>query len=154
MVNLKNVTIDTLQEFNKLSVQLSQNKFVSSSAISLEEAYIHNSGDLIKALVKAIYLDREMIGHVLILYTSKGKDSYYDLRRFMIDMRYQGLGYGKSAFELVMNYIKTTPLGEANKVILEYMPTNHVASHIYHTYGFVDTDQYNQFGEVKAELRL
>ena len=154
MIHLENVTMDTLREFAALSVHDFQNKFVSASTISLGEAYIHNLGEVCKAQIKAIYNDNDMIGHALIQYTPNGDESFYDFHRFMIDKRYQGQGYGKKAFTVVMDYIKTMPFGEASKVILEYMPGNDVASHIYHAYGFVDTDEYNKYGEVKTKLSL
>lgn len=40
-------------------------------------------------------------------------------------------------------------MGNASKVIIEYMPENVVASHIYHSYGFRDTNEFNRFGKLK-----
>jgi diamine N-acetyltransferase len=154
MVQLENITWDMFQDFKELAVHESQNKYVASSVISLAEAYVHNSNQMCKAVVKAIYKDTDLIGYALIQYTPNGGDSFYDFHRFMIDQSYQGKGFGKIAFYAVMDYIKTMPMGNASKVIIEFMPENEAASHIYHSYGFIDTNEFNRFGEIKAELRL
>lgn len=152
MIHLENVTWDVFHKFKELLVNENQNKYVASSVISLAKAYIHNSMQICKAEVKAIFNDDDLIGYAEIQYIPKCNDSYYDFHRFMIDKKYQGRGFGKTAFATVMNYIKTMPMGDATKVIIEYMPENVVASQIYHTYGFNDTNEFNKLGEIKAEL--
>lgn len=154
MIRLENVTWEMFSAFKELAVNENQNKYVSSSLVSLSEAYVLNLNQICKAEVKAIFNEDCLIGHAFIHYYLKGENSFYNLQRFMLDKKYQGKGYGKNAFDVVLDYIKTLPMGKASKVVLEYMPDNAVASHIYHSYGFVDTDEINQQGEVKAELML
>ncbi len=154
MIHLENVTWDIYKDFLELSVNENQKKFVASSVISLAEAYINNTNQICQSNVKAIFDDTELIGYALIQYTSNAEDSFYDFHRFMIDKKYQRKGYGKSAFHAVMDYLKSMPMGLAAKVIIEYMQENEVASHIYHSYGFEDTNEFNRFGEIKAELFL
>ena len=154
MIRLENITWDMFKDFKELSVNENQNKYVASSVISLAEAYIHNSNQMCKAIVKVIYNDQDMIGYALINYIPNNDGGFYDFHRFMIDKRYQGKGFGKIVFCTVMDYIKTMPMGNASKVIIEFMPENAVASHIYHAYGFNDTNEFNKFGEIKAELIL
>ncbi len=154
MIHLEDVTMDIFQEFIALSVNETQTKYVASSLISLAQAYVQNSSQTARVEVKAIYHNDDLIGYTEVKYVLKDNSAYYDLHRFMIDKAYQGYGYGNKAFQVVMDYIKTMPLGNATKVILEYMPENVAASHIYHSYGFIDTDQMNKFGEIKAEFML
>jgi Acetyltransferases len=154
MIHLEKVTWENYNEYKNLSVKEEQNKYVASSMISLAEAYIHCSNQSCKVEIKAIYNDNDLIGYAEILYKSEGNENYYDFHRFMIDKKYQGLGIGKVAFKTVMDYIKTMPLGIASKVIIEYMPENAVAGKIYHTYGFVDTNEFNHYGEIKAVLMI
>ncbi len=154
MIKLQQITWDMFGEFKNLEVDESQRQYVTTSLFSLAEAYMNVSNKISDAIINVIYDDKAMIGYVLIYYKKDGENSYYDLHRYMIDQHFQGKGYGKKSFQVIMEYIKTLPLGIAKKVILEYMPKNEVAKYIYHSYGFQDTEEYNRFGEVKTEYYL
>ena len=42
----------------------------------------------------------------------------YDIWHMMIDASKQGRGYGREALRLVLEYIKTKPFGDSNRVTL------------------------------------
>ena len=51
----------------------------------------------------------------------------------------QGRGYGSEALRLVLEYIKTKPFGDSNRVTLTCNKDNQVALELYHKAGFVET---------------
>ena len=57
----------------------------------------------------------------------------------MIDEKYQNNGYGTSALELCIDYIKSKPFGKSNDIILTCNMENSHAIHIYKKLGFKDT---------------
>lgn len=60
-----------------------------------------------------------------------------DLWRFMIDSRYQGLGFGARAFELVLAELESWD--GARNIWLSCSPGTGSAYDFYRRYGFVDT---------------
>ena len=77
----------------------------------------------------------------------------YNFFRFMIDIKHQGKGYGRQAFEKVLEYLKTQPQGAADAISISYLPENDVARKIYVGFGFVETGDIVD-GEVVARLAL
>ena len=65
----------------------------------------------------------------------------YDLRRLMIDAKFQGRGYGKEALNLALEFIRTFPCGKAEFCWLSYEPENKAARNLYRTFGFVETGE-------------
>ncbi|MBQ9764797.1 MAG: GNAT family N-acetyltransferase [Lachnospiraceae bacterium] len=61
----------------------------------------------------------------------------YMLRRFMIDVRFQGQGYGKKALALVMEEMRKQY--NCEEIYLSVVPSNEKAIHIYEKAGFVST---------------
>lgn len=77
----------------------------------------------------------------------------YDLRRLMIDIKYQGRGYGKEALNLALEFIHTFPCGKAEYCWLSYEPENKVARDLYRSFGFVETGE-KDGEELIAVLKL
>ena len=69
---------------------------------------------------------------------SKGN---YLLFRFMIDQRFQGLGYFKPTMDAVIDFVSTEPAGKATSLWLSYEPENKHARFCYLHYGFKETGQ-------------
>lgn len=150
MIRLSQISWDNFKECINLSVQKDQERYVASNLYSFAESYMNVTYGVCEAQPLAIYHDDTMIGFTLLYYKKQKEGNYYEIRRFMIDQKYQGKGYGKKAFHTIMEYIRTLPMGPATRAVLDYMPSNDTASHIYHSYGFQDTDEYNQDGEVRT----
>ncbi|MEQ6353998.1 GNAT family N-acetyltransferase [Lysinibacillus sp. M3] len=106
------------------------------------------NADGIPATPIAIYADGVAVGFLMYIYTLDhesfenevfyGKKSYF-IWHIMIDMSYQGKGYGKLAFEKMLMDIETMPNGEAEYVTLFYRTSNVIAKTLYASFGFVDT---------------
>ena len=57
------------------------------------------------------------------------------------DASKQERGYGSEALRLVLEYIKTKPFGDSNRVTLTCNKDNQVALKVYHKAGFVETGE-------------
>ncbi len=63
------------------------------------------------------------------------------LFRFMIDKRFQGLGYFKPTMDAVIDFVRTEPAGKATSLWLSYEPENNQARSCYLHYGFKETGE-------------
>ena len=101
-VSLKEITADTVRAICDLSVLEEQKQFVAPNAVSIAQAYFSEY-----AWFRAIYADDTSVGF-LMLYDNAEKPEYF-LWRFMIDARYQRMGLGRRALELLIEYVRTRP---------------------------------------------
>ena len=126
---LKDVTIENYFGVLNLEVHPNQRNFIASNSISLAEAYVYDkNGDFIAPL--AVYDKEVLVGFVMIAYDQKigiSKGNYL-LFRFMIDKRFQGLGYFKPTMDAVIDLVRTEPAGKARSLWLSYEPENNQAA--------------------------
>ncbi len=101
-VSLREISGETVRSICNLSVHEAQKGFVAPNAISMSEAYFEK-----KAWFRAIYANDTPVGFVM-LWDDPEKPEYY-LWRFMIDGRYQSMGFGYRAMELFIEHVKTRP---------------------------------------------
>lgn len=141
-IELRDITKRNYFDVLNLEVQLNQRNFIASNSISLAEAYVYDkNGDFIAPL--AVYDKEVLVGFVMIAYDQKigiSKGNYL-LFRFMIDQRFQGLGYFKPIMYAVIDFVRTEPAGKATSLWLSYEPENKHARSCYLHYGFKETGQ-------------
>ena len=131
MISLKPITKENLDEVLSLSVSEGQERFVSSIAESLAQAYVYKE----TAYPFAVYADCEPVGFIMMgYYELKG---YYTLWKFMIDRRYQNCGYGRKALELGILFIKDH--FHVEELYTGVTPGNTVAKRLYESVGFKET---------------
>ena len=159
-IHLEKVTYDNIVKVHKLRVTKEQRNFVASNDWSIMEAYLTLDMGR-KVYPFAIYNGKKVIGFVMIGYDLYDDDdpefvkNNYCIWRFMIDKRYQGNGYGKEAFKLALDFIKTFPCGKAEACFLSYEPENIVAKNLYKSFGFVEMPEFYEEGdEMPAILKL
>lgn len=141
-VTLREITGETLRQIVALKVTSDQDRFVAPNAVSIAEAYFEP-----KAWFRAIYADETPVGFVM-LYEDPAKPEYY-LWRYMIDARYQGLGYGRHALQKVIEHVRTRP--RATELLLSYVPDKHGPEKFYSKLGFVNTGKIH---DDELEMRL
>ena len=160
-IHLEKITWDNYDKIINLHVNKEQRDYVATNMWSLVHAYVALSGGEITPYPFGIYLGKKPIGFVMIGYNGyeEGdpeflKDTYF-IWRFMIDRRYQGKGYGRQAFQLALDFVKTFPCGKSDLCWLSYEPENEAVKKLYASFGFVEVPEYYKEGEeMPAILKL
>jgi diamine N-acetyltransferase len=83
----------------------------------------------------AIYNDETMVGFIMYKLDYNKRELY--LCRFMIDIQYQGKGYGKESLDLLKSIGGNT--SGIDKIELSTKPDNHHGIKVYEKAGFKDT---------------
>ncbi len=142
-VSLREITKDTLRSILKLSVSPQQQGFVASNAVSVAQAYF----DREKAWFRAVYADDTPVGFVML--SDDPEKPEYCLWRFMIDQRYQRLGFGRQAIGLLIDHVRTRP--GATHLLTSCVPGDGTPIPFYERLGFVQTGEKD---EEELVLRL
>lgn len=147
MINLKVINEDNFLDAFQLKLADGQEKYVSNPIRSLAQAYVYRK----QCQPFGIYDGDEMVGYVMVICDYDIPE--YDIWHMMIDASRQGRGYGSEALRLVLEYIKTKPFGDSNRVTLTCNKDNQVALELYHKAGFVETGEEDD-EEIELSQRL
>lgn len=129
-VSLREITTGNLREVCRLAVAPHQSHLVAGNAFSIAEASFHAT-----AWYRAIYADETPVGFAM-LNQDVAKPEYY-LWRFMLDARYQRMGFGRQAMALLVDHVRRQP--EATELLLSYVPGDHEPAPFYASLGFCET---------------
>ena len=131
MLELRKITSANLEAVLNLQIFEYQDKFVSSTAQALAQAYVYHE----TAFPFAIYADDTLVGFIMFgYYTSR---SQYTLWKFLIDRQYQKKGYGKEALMCGIAYLREK--FNVREVYTGVLLGNDIAKHLYTSVGFVET---------------
>lgn len=87
----------------------------------------------------------------LLAYEKEPEPGHYDILTMMIGKQYQGMGLGKTAFTLLLQYLQALP--DCQRITLNFVPGNQRAEAFYRSFGFVPTGQH--YGdEIVMELLI
>lgn len=160
-IRLEKITWDNYDKICRLRVTKQQDHYVARNDRSLIHAYLALSQGEIRAFPFGIYLGKKPVGFVMVGYNGyeDGEPEFmkntYFIWRLMIDRRYQGNGYGRQAFALAMDFVRTLPCGPSELCWLSYEPENEVAKKLYASFGFVEVPEgYKEGEEMPAILKL
>ena len=143
-ITLREINGKTVRAVCNLKVTAEQNRFVAPVADSIAQAYFEP-----KAWFRAIYADETPVGFVM-LHDDQEMHLYY-LWRFMIDTRYQKMGIGKQAIQLLVAEVRTRP--KAAELLVSYVPDEDGPGPFYNKLGFKPTGEMEGIEEV-ARLDL
>ena len=138
MVELKEITEENFIDAFNLKLAPGQEEFVSHPIRSLAQAYVYRN----QCRPFGIYAEGKMVGYVMVIYDYDIPE--YDIWHMMIDKDCQGHGYGKEALDRVLEFIKTKPFGNSERVVLTCNKNNPVARKMYEDKGFVATGNENE----------
>jgi len=130
VVSLREINAETVRSICRLEVSEEQKHFVAPNAVSIAQAYFEP-----KAWFRAIYADETPVGFVM-LYNDPEEANYF-LWRYMIDTRYQKLGFGERAMDLLIEYVRSRP--GARELKLSCHPGEDGPEPFYRKYGFTLT---------------
>ena len=133
MITLRPITEDNFLDAFRLKLAPGQEKFVSNPIRSLAQAYVYRD----RCRPFGICADGKMVGYVMVIYDYDIPE--YDIWHMMVDESMQGRGYGTAALDLVIDYIRTKPFGDSNRVALTCNIDNSVAIKLYERRGFEPT---------------
>lgn len=147
MVNLRKITEENFIDAFNLKLGEGQEHYVSHPIRSLAQAYIYRE----QCQPFGIYDGDMMVGYVMVIYDYDIPE--YDIWHMMIDVSKQGKGYGRSAIEQVITYIKTKPFGSSDRVTLTCNKDNPIATKLYQDMGFAPTGVEDE-DEIELSMRL
>ena len=128
MITLKEITEDNFNECLDLEVEDSQKNFVAPNTYSLAQAWLYPE----TARPFVIYNGDVMVGFLMLAIDCSKKTC--GIWRFMIDKKYQRMGYGKAAMQNVINYVKEKY--KPNEINLSFVQGNEAAENLYKGVGF------------------
>ena len=130
MVELRAITEENFIDAFNLKLAPGQEAYVSHPIRSLAQAYVYRN----QCQPFGIYEEGKMIGYAMVIYDYDIPE--YDIWHMMIDESMQGRGYGSAALDRVIDYIKTKPFGDSDRVALTCNKDNPVARKLYEKKGF------------------
>ena len=133
MTELKPITEDNFLDAFNLTLAPGQEAFVSHPIRSLAQAYVYRD----QCQPFGIYAAGKMVGYVMVIYDYDVPE--YDIWHMMIDRAEQGRGCGGDALDRVIEYIRTKPFGDSDRVALTCSRDNPVARRLYESRGFAPT---------------
>lgn len=151
-ISLRPITDDNREAVSALRVTEVQSNYVGGVAESLAEA-----AETPQAMpwYRAIYEGSTPVGFVMISDNIPPGDPEllgpYYLWRLLIDVRYQGRGYGRAALALVVEYLKTRP--GADELLTSVVPGDATPLGFYLRNGFTQTGE-DFDGEEVLRLKL
>ncbi len=103
-VSLREITAETVVQICKLSDTLTpaHRKMVAPNGQSIAQAHFEP-----KAWFRAIYAAETPVGFLMLHDDAEAQE--YFLWRFMLAAPYQGLGFGRQAIALLLDYVRTRP---------------------------------------------
>ena len=133
MVELRKITEDNFIDAFNLKLSPGQERFVSHPIRSLAQAYVYRD----QCQPFGIYTEDRMVGYVMVIYDYDIPE--YDVWHMMIDKSVQGRGYGSEAMDRVLDYIRTKPFGDSDRVALTCNRDNAAAKRLHEGKGFSAT---------------
>jgi diamine N-acetyltransferase len=134
-VTLQPITRKNFYAVIRLKVKPEHRPSIAPNSQSIAEAHYNDN-----VYFKAIYADEDLVGFIMLADPAMFGDlTRYYLWRLMVDQKFQGLGYGKLALDLLCKYVRTRP--NADYLYSGYHPGENGPEKFYHRYGFEIIDE-------------
>ncbi|KAF9566396.1 hypothetical protein EC968_003770 [Mortierella alpina] len=153
-VTLREINKENWRAITDLKVSEIQTEFLSTNLKSLCES--HYSED---AWVRGIYADETPVGFLMLSLWEP--DEWYCVWRFMIDEKFQGLGFGRKAILLAIAHVKEAfpkaklmRLYTAGPEGLKGVEANYSPYKFYAALGFKNEGEYDEYGKIDMTLDI
>lgn len=101
-ITLREITRENFWDICNLKVAIHQEEYVAANVVSIAEAYFSKT-----AWLRGIYVGDTPVGFIML--SKDTVNQKYTLWRFMIDERYQRKGYGRKAFQKLIDEVRVFP---------------------------------------------
>ena len=150
MINFRKITEENFDVIMKMKRPDGEG-YVASNAYSLAQAWLYRDANDVYPF--AIYNDDEAVG--MISAGSTGavllEERYLVIWRIMFPEEHQNKGYGTQAIEKIVQMAKKS--GKYDYMIIDYVPENTIAGHVYEKVGFKPTGEISN-GEIVMRLNF
>lgn len=147
MINFRKITEDNFAAIIQMK-RPDGEKFVASNAYSLAQAWLYReAGDVYPF---AIYHGETPVGFMML--DEDAEERCLVIWRIMFPQEHQGKGYGTQAIGQIIRLAKDS--GKYDQIILDYVPGNEIAKHVYEKLGFLPTGEIVNDGEIEMKLVL
>lgn len=145
-VSLCAITKDNLRDYLRLKVAPAQEGFVAPNAVSIAQAHFHP-----EAWFRGIEAGGTAVGFAMLEDWAQCSESapqdwvrepYVGLWRFMIDARYQSLGFGEQALRLLIEHARAVPGTRA--MLLSFVDAEGSPEGFYRRLGFERTGEVSE----------
>lgn len=151
-LELRPVTVENWNSLIKLKVREDQKNFVASNLYSIAEAQFgFEEGGHWNLFPFGLYMQNEPVGFAMTGLNYAHSHFQGLIVRLMVDEKYQGRGYGRSAMERILTTFQADQ--SVRVVCITYEPDNDPARKLYASLGFEETGEFME-NEVVALLRL
>lgn len=121
--------------------------FVASNEYSLAQAWLYRDANDVYPF--AIYNDETPVGFMML--DEDAEERCLILWRIMFPVENQKKGYGTQAIEKIVQLARDS--GKYDFMIIDYVPGNNIAKHVYEKLGFKPTGEIHH-GEIELRLDL
>ena len=122
-------------------------RFVASNERSLAQAWLYRENNDVFPF--AIYADGQPVGFMML--DEDAEERVLVIWRIMFPEEHANRGYGGQAIQMVIDLARAS--GKYDKLVIDYVPGNDRAAHLYEKLGFRPTGEISH-GEVVMELKL
>ena len=144
MINFKGITEDNFNTIIRMK-RPDDEHFVSSNAYSLAQAWLYrDAGDVFPF---AIYDDETPVGFMML--DEDVEERYLVIWRIMFPPEHQNKGYGTEAIRQIIRMAEDS--GKYDYMLIDYVPENLIAKHVYEKLGFKPTGEISD-GEIVMKL--
>ena len=147
MISFRKITEDNFAAIIQMK-RPDGEKFVASNAYSLAQAWLYrDAGDVYPF---AIYNEETPVGFMML--DEDTEERCLVIWRIMFPEEHQRKGYGTRAIQQIIQLAKDS--GKYDFIILDYVPGNEIAKHVYDKLGFLPTGEIVNNGEIEMKLAL
>lgn len=146
MVNFRKITEENFDAITKMKRPDGEG-FVASNAYSLAQAWLYRDANDVYPF--AIYNDDEPVGFMLL--DEELEERNLVIWRIMLPVEHQNKGFGSQAIGKIVQMAKES--GKYDFMIIDYVPENKIAGHVYEKIGFKPTGEISN-GEIVMRLEL
>lgn len=147
MISFRKITEDNFAAIVQMK-RPDEEKFVASNVYSLAQAWLYReAGDVYPF---AIYHEETPVGFMML--DEDLEERCLMIWRIMFPEEHQNKGYGTRAIKQIIQMAKDS--GKYDYIILDYVPENVVAKHVYEKLGFLPTGEIVNNGEIEMKLVL